>query len=523
MQSPVPESRYTNTLKPVLQFLFWSVLFALVYAQKPLFTSNENHYFLKGLADAGYGFLAADWHATTLDPTPVFSRLIRVTYQLFHTMTPVYLYYALIMGVYLYSMAGIISHIFALGNSKLKRLVLIGSIILLHSAALRGALSVVIGPDWNYFFEGGVAGQRVLGEAFQPSVFAVFLLLSINLFLHGRPVLAAVLLPLVASMHPTYLLTAALLTIAYIGIEFFNTRDIKKALVIGLTSLLLVLPVLYHTVVVFAPQNAELYARTRQQMVNFRIPHHAVVAEWFNPSAVAAIVLVLAGMYLVRKSRLVWIMLVLLVFAVTLTLVQVAIDSDSLALLFPWRTSILLVPLASCALAGAGISALWARWGDWLNDHSRLLRIAVITALAALTVVGVYNFYYEWQQKQSAPENPMYEFVHQHAEAGQVYVIPVSMQDFRLATGVPAVAEFKSIPYQEEDFAEWLGRIHRVSYIYRQPEAQDTCERLSYIAVEFGATHIVLPQDTFGLQCQWLDEIYTDGFYSVREINLEQP
>lgn len=523
MQSPATEPRYKIISNDILQFLFWSVVFALVYAQKPLYTSNENHYFLKGLADAGYGFLLADWHATTLDPTPVFSWLIKSTYQLFHTMTPVYLYYALIMGVYLHSMADIMGHIFKLGNSKLKRLVLFSLIILLHSAALRGALSVTIGPSWNYLLEGGVAGQRVLGEAFQPSVFAVFLLLSISLFLRQRYILAAALLPLVATIHPTYLLIAALLTITYTGIVFFQSRDFKQALLISTTALLLVLPVLYHSVVVFAPQNADLYARTREQMVNFRIPHHAVVTEWFNPSVVTAIVLVLVGMHVVRNSRLFWIMLVLLVFAVSLTLVQVATGNTSLALLFPWRTSILLVPLASCALAGAGISTIWKLWGKWLDEKNRMVTTILILGIAGLSAVGVYNFYFEWLQKQKAPENAMYEFVQKHAEQGQVYVIPVSMQDFRLATGVPAVAEFKSIPYQEEDFAEWLGRIHRVSYIYRLPEAQDTCQRLAYIAEHFDATHIVLPQDAFGLECQWMDETYNDGLYAVRELKPEQP
>lgn len=35
--------------------LLWGIVFALAYAQSPLYTSNQNQYFLHGLAQAGYG------------------------------------------------------------------------------------------------------------------------------------------------------------------------------------------------------------------------------------------------------------------------------------------------------------------------------------------------------------------------------------------------------------------------------------------------------------------------------------
>ncbi|MCK4727086.1 MAG: hypothetical protein KAT29_14840, partial [Anaerolineales bacterium] len=60
----------------IIDFIAWTFVFTLVYAQSPLFTSNQNQYFLHGLANAGYGLLNEDWLANTLDPTPVFSLLV---------------------------------------------------------------------------------------------------------------------------------------------------------------------------------------------------------------------------------------------------------------------------------------------------------------------------------------------------------------------------------------------------------------------------------------------------------------
>src|SRR4030067_415070 len=83
-------------------FVLWTLLFALAYAQSPLYTSNQNQYFLHGLAQAGYGNLRDDWLATTVDPTPIFSLLVNLTYRIFNTEIIFYFQYAFLFGVYLF-------------------------------------------------------------------------------------------------------------------------------------------------------------------------------------------------------------------------------------------------------------------------------------------------------------------------------------------------------------------------------------------------------------------------------------
>ncbi len=55
-----------------------AVLFAVAHTQPPLYYSNQNQYFLHGLARAGYGDLGRDWLANTADPTPVFSAFVEL-------------------------------------------------------------------------------------------------------------------------------------------------------------------------------------------------------------------------------------------------------------------------------------------------------------------------------------------------------------------------------------------------------------------------------------------------------------
>ena len=54
------------------------------YTQTPLYASNQNTYFLHGLAGAGRGLLRADWLANTADPFPLFTLLVCATARFAH-------------------------------------------------------------------------------------------------------------------------------------------------------------------------------------------------------------------------------------------------------------------------------------------------------------------------------------------------------------------------------------------------------------------------------------------------------
>src|SRR5579862_5969155 len=89
-----------------LSFILVGAVFAAAYCQAPLYYSNQNQYFLHGLANAGVGLLSEDWLANTLDPTPVFSALVTGTVRLLHPAA-FYLFYALLLGAYAAALLGL--------------------------------------------------------------------------------------------------------------------------------------------------------------------------------------------------------------------------------------------------------------------------------------------------------------------------------------------------------------------------------------------------------------------------------
>src|ERR1700732_3997820 len=93
------ETRLPIRPQTVLAFLFWSFVFGIAYTQAPLYYSNQNQYFLHGLAMAGDGCLDRDWLANTKDPTPLFSAIVAFTYGFLHEIA-FHVYYILILGCY---------------------------------------------------------------------------------------------------------------------------------------------------------------------------------------------------------------------------------------------------------------------------------------------------------------------------------------------------------------------------------------------------------------------------------------
>ncbi|MGZ6346518.1 MAG: hypothetical protein ACXWNC_02965, partial [Anaerolineales bacterium] len=427
--STLPKGSNTRLIFPALAwFIVLTSIFALAYNQAPLYTSNQNQYFLHGYAQAGIGNLSQDWLANTADPTPVFSFLVAATLRLFRSEALFFVYYALLMGVYFFSLFGIVDHVFPLRSSRVKSGLFIAAIVLIHSAVLRFLLQRLFGGDWPYLLEGGVAGQRLLGPIFQPSSFGVFLVLSIYLYLKDKKGLAILSAALAATIHPTYLLSAGALTLAYLIDTWRDQNKIWPAFRSGLLALALVAPILIYTYTNFWGGNTEIDAAARNLLVHVRIPPHAVVSDWFNATVIVKLVFIGVGLLLVRRSRLFWVLFIPLCIAVGLTIVQVLTKNDSLALIFPWRLSTWLVPATVGLIVGELVTLIGSRIPATLEGAIKTTGLVLIALAVAAGMMRSYLVNNQWS---ALAYRPIEAYVKSHRQPGQVVLTPSDLYDFR--------------------------------------------------------------------------------------------
>jgi hypothetical protein len=521
-------------LIPVVGWLALSLVFSLAYTQSHLYNDNQNTKFLHGLAMGGLGLLKEDWMANTADPLPVFSLMVSFTYA-YLSQRLFYVYFALLMGIYAYSILGIASTLYGMDRSPAKYLAYFAIILAVHS--IQGLIFArkTFGFDLS-LLNFGVAGQYLLGLDFQNSSFGVFLLLSIHAYLRRRYVGAILWLSLASIIHPAYLFTAGLLTVAYLGSLLWEnitkqygqnattTRRLVEAarqpFLLGLLALVLVLPVVVYQEVALSSTSTELSSQALHILVTQRIPHHSLPHVWMNTGAYIQIGIMIAGLVLVRKTRLFPVMLLPFLGGALGMLAQIVTGSDSLALLAPWRVSVILVPLSTCLLIAWPVSKLFDRFQRQVDV---VLPVIVVVSLAAIILLDIQGLTIQrgrFARYERLDSHPMMYYVRQSKAPGEVYLIPPRdnrFDEFRLFTGAPAFINWKTHPYRDFEVIEWYERNQLARDYYSEDQAA-ACNTLQTITSKYKVTHVVVDLEEPYAVCDGMQETYRDKHYAVYAI-----
>lgn len=489
------------------------MLMAITYTQSPLFSSNQHQYFLHGMAQAGLGSLKEDWLAGTVEPTPLFTLLVEWVLRLLQQPLWFYGIYALLMGLYLCSLLGILDFVFSIRSSRIKLIITVTLILAAHSALLRYVLGALFGANWMFLLDGGVAGQRLLGTVLQPSAFGVLLILSLYLFVAEKPIWASVTAALAACVHPTYLLSAGLLVAGYMLQSGYIEKNLRRAMAVGLSGLVVVMPMLWYVFSNFWVSEGAEKARTI--LAEIRIPHHALANVWFDVTSLIKIFLVIAGLLLVRNHKKLFTPLcVIFCFSVALSLYQVYRDDLFLALIFPWRPSALLVPIAS--------SLVLANIGTWINERiaranpkwERCIAYSCTVTILLLCLGGLLGMVQANEAAQQMDQNKMQDWVRTNSKYGDSYLIPVDLETFRTATLRPIYVDFFSIPYSNKDVIKWYHRLLSANKFYDTGE----CRELFHIQHDAGINHVVMRKNDKQPKCEGMRVVHKDSDFIIYKL-----
>lgn len=502
----------------IIIFLLAVLIFSFIYIQAPLYRSNQHTKFLHGLAKAGYGFLKNDWLAQTIDPLPVFSFLVFFTVKFLHKYV-FYFYFTIILGVYVFSLLKISSAAFEYNNSLLLNMIFFMTIAILHSTIIFDSLSykLIHYRVIEFFFEEGVASQYMIGRAFQPCVFGVFIILSIFLFLKDRYYLSVFFLALASTFHSAYLFSSGILTLTYMIIIYKEEKKMFKPFLIGLISLLLILPVTIYHLAALKATASELSKVALGILVKKRIPHHADPRVWLNAIAFLKIILIGIALFIIRKKRLFLIGFIPFVTTIIFTFIQFLIDMDFIGLLAPWRVSVWLVPISSCIILSCLLSFIYNKFKSLINKmQNQIITICLIISFmfflsGLVVVIKNYNLYL------NKDHGNMMNFVSKNKTENDIYLIPNKIQEFRINTGVPVLVTYKSHPYKDVELLEWYKRL-RLSKDFYKKNNDDKCSQLKKLKYDYKITHVVLTEKYFNIKYDCLKEIYRDEEYGVYKL-----
>jgi hypothetical protein len=467
------------------------------------------------------GFLKDDWLANMLDPLPVFSFLVYLVYSYLPEYT-FYLLNILMFGIYLYSITGIASSIYHIDRDRSQHLLFLAAIIALHSYALDSYSMRTVGIEVGRLVHYGVADQHLIGRIFQPSVFGVFILLSIYAFLCHQILLAAVLVAVPSLFHPAYLLTSAMLTLSYMAIDFRRRKRFAMPFAIGILNFVLVLPIVSYFYIQFSPSSPEVWNKASEILVNVRSPHHMKTDVWLDGLAYAKCTMMIVALYLIRKTQLFAIMCLPLVTAVLLTIVQKLTGSNALAASTPWRISVFLVPLSISMILAWAVSCVFGKYAEAMHRDRRLVTAVSSSVIVILVLYGVNTQVKRHSRYHAGESIGVMNFVRETKSRGELYLVPVDLEDFRLYTGAPTFVTFKSGPVKDVEYLEWYKRLTTATKFY-ESEKGTACKILGRLVIEYGITHVVAKTGQGSKDCRSLYQLYTDERFRVYRINKNEP
>lgn len=491
----------------LLNVVVLTVLFCLAYSWKPLYYSNQNDYFLHGMAKAGYGFLSYDWILNKREFMPLVTFIVYLTTK-YLAQIWFYVYWFLLGGIYIHSLLGIGCFFSRISYGSKLYYMLFSMLTFFHSRLfyelfekgqsffpwLKGHFN-----EGALFLHWGVANQYVMNTYFQPSLFGVFIFLGLWLWLKKQwgwslvcdcvavsfhpglmfVILMVVLLKLFflpsiekrwflfnslfsfislgvyCAVGPTILGGRVLFVVILgfqIGMILLNIwcyrRSIASLLskrVRGVVLLGLVNFVLM-AMVFIRLMVSELRAPDRpisDHVVDVMYAFHTNPMVWFNGSVVLQLMLIVIAAVLLRKRG--FHLFVWLGLAIIVGGVLLALWMSSLGILF---FNALMPWRLSVVIVPFALVVIMSWVIDRLTYVSKALTFSVI-GIAGVLVAVFFGMDYTksefYQQKQSGLYRMM-DWIKAENQEGQVYVTPLTIIDFRLMTGVPIFVGLKVPP-----------------------------------------------------------------------------
>lgn len=494
---PQPRKRPITIVTPAI-WLALGMVWSVAALQYPLFNENQNTKFLHAASKTGYGFLAHDWMAGTIDPLPAFTLLIETLFRL-HGIWLVYLLFPALVAILIWSLTSIADRLYGI-RRKLAAVALFLGVLFIEQKNLQL----------------GFGTQYLIGHYFQPCVFGVLILLAIERFLAEARLQASALLAVAAAFHPAYMPAALLIQGSFTALTLFQDKRITMASVMPLLLFVaLSAPLVIRYKLLFGFTTPQIGAEAMSILSNQRISTHTKVRNWLNLEDYVGMAIIVLSMIMVRKSRLFWIMAPLAaVIAVSVPLLYF-IYWPSLEVLTPWRTSVILLPLAYTILA----SWFASRFIPLMERNRLVSNFLFAVGCICITLPALMHLKAQANlltNPANTPESAVIRFARTHSVQQDIWLIPTRdglFDSFRLETGSPILANWKTHPYKDSEIIEWYRRNKAAESFYEQAGTATGPALLRELGKKYGITHAVVRSDVptklyTGIKVCWQDTHY---------------
>lgn len=448
-------------------------LFILSFTTRPLYTANQNSYFLKIIADTKEPQLKQDFYYSQTNQNGIFIIIHTFLVNIF-TEKIFYLINYILLAIYFLSLLTIGEVVGKIKRYSREFFLLGLFIIIIHSQLIRH-LAIILKINVMAFLTEGVAQQYAIGHAFQPSTYAILYFASIAMILKNKPIPAILLAFIPGFFHPTYLF----FSIALIPIYFIITRNQNNKLsgtyMISFYLLFILGIILLKNYVDFNIVEGKLIEQTGNFItVKIRTPHHFDFFYWFNKESLFKILLVIFATLLVLKTKLFKIIAPLTIIFGSATIIFIALNNQTLNLLTPYRISVILVPLSTLIILSKIVS------NKIMENNVNLRNLIGIISIFFVLFSSFYGIsFVEKSFEKYNDRDIIYFWIKNNYTRNKIFLMPPEWEEFTMYTLKPTYVNWKFNPVKSTDVTDWYVRINKAESFYENPSCQ--FENVDYI------------------------------------------
>jgi hypothetical protein len=350
-----------------------------------------------------------------------------------------------------------------------------------------GTLELLV-TEGSIFF--GLGGHYLVSKPayFQPNLFGVFLLLSFSFFLQGFMqrenqkkcfLQAIVFLSVAVITHPIYLVTYFICLLPLVCFELINGKNLARLFLLLKLSLVPIACSFVLNFKLYLSSFNSLWTPDVSQSESLRrfaferIGHHTDIFQW-PKTDIFIVVIILLGFYLTKKQLgtsllFYWSSFLIFFSLVTAFLVHIFLLAP-LGLLFPWRVTVLLFPIASTVI----LTFLVKRFRFKITQTKIRLSFGIMALSGVMMLLG--------NAKMLEFEDGAVSLIKQTRPIG-LGLIPIDQENVRLNAKVPVYVDWKAAPYLGRDLELWWQRIDQIEGIAMHP--QRVCEFLDRVGINW--------------------------------------
>lgn len=477
--------------KEIIFVLLLSILFAITVQQFPFFKGNSLH-LLHAIKNFEFNKLQNDWIANQTTHLPLFTIFNHFLIKFFSTKILYFIHFLLLSSCSYFLFLICKTHFQNLKNYYLSLIWFALFLLVYHENSLFG----------------GVAGQDVINEGYQPASFGVLFFIGFYFFLINKNLYAVFFICLAASFHPTYALHSGFLIC---GMMFFLIlkKEFKEFFQVLISYVILILPITIYIMYNFLFLENHIILEGQKILLN-RIPHHANINVWFSYKDLLSIFIYLISLAIIYKNKRIFIPLSIFgFFAIFLSIVEFLVSNNTLALTFPWRTSVILIPLSTTIILSYLISKISL-------ENNNLKSISIILFILFCSFFFIKNHFIENSNKDFYKKLELVKKIENYYEKIERILIPIHLDYLRMNTGLPIFVDMKYHAFKYDEIIIWQRRVDIAKKFYETKNYDFQKLNLNKIMKIEKISHILIEKDKLAKNCV---NLINDDIYALIEVN----